>query len=124
MAAKERLQCKYGGKRRKIAVNLENLEKFQSNENRKCQRPREICGMLDIAIINVQEARQDHKLRDGSLYTKLQRKLAEPMLARYHRWVFETGATESVTFCPFVKSWNACSEMAFKLVQRFIRNPA
>ena len=52
--------------------------------------------LLDIAIINLQEALQDHELGDGSLYPKLKRKLLEPMLARYHRWMFETGATESV----------------------------
>ena len=59
--------------------NAKDLEKF--------------ADLLDIAIINLQEAGQDHELGDGSLYTKLQRKLSEPMLARYHRWVFETGAT-------------------------------
>ena len=53
--------------------------------------------LLDIAIINLQEAGQDHELGDGLLYTKLQRKLSKPMLAQYYRWVFETGATESVS---------------------------
>ena len=37
-----------------------------------------------------------YKLGDGSLYTKLQRKLQEAMLARYHHWVFENNKEESV----------------------------
>ena len=97
VAAKERLQCKYGGKRRQIAVYLENLENFNQMKTGNAKDLKKFADLLDIAIINLQEAQQDYKLRDGSLYTKLQRKFAEPMLARYHRWVFETGATESVT---------------------------
>ena len=62
--------------------NTKDLEKF--------------ADLLDIAIINLQEAGQDHDLGNGSLYTKLQRKLSESMLPRYHRWVFENNITESV----------------------------
>ena len=47
-------------------------------------------------MINLQEAGQNHELGAGSFYTKLQRKLPESMLARYHRWIFENGQTESV----------------------------
>lgn len=56
----------------------------------------EFADLLDIALINLQEAGQNHELGDGSLYTKLQRKLHQSMLARYHRWVFETNTVESV----------------------------
>ena len=47
-------------------------------------------------MINLQEAGQHYELGDGSLYTKLQRKIPETMLARYHRWVFEYNKEESV----------------------------
>ena len=49
---------------------------------------------VDIAIINLQEAGQHHELGFG--YAKLQRKIPETMLARYHRWVFECNKEESV----------------------------
>ena len=52
--------------------------------------------LLDIAIINLQEAGQQQELGDGSLYTKLQRKLPEAMLARCHRWIYENNKPESV----------------------------
>ena len=47
-------------------------------------------------MINLKEAGQDYELRDGSLYTKLQRKLPETMLTQYHRWIFENQKDESV----------------------------
>ena len=47
-------------------------------------------------MINLKEACQHCELGDGSHYTKLQRKIPEAMLARYHRWVFEYGKEESV----------------------------
>ena len=47
-------------------------------------------------MINLKEAGQDYELRDGSLYTKLQRKLPETMLPQYHRWIFENQKDESV----------------------------
>ena len=52
--------------------------------------------LLDIAIINLQEAGQYQELGDGSLYNKLQRKLPEAMLAQYNRWIFENSKPESV----------------------------
>ena len=47
-------------------------------------------------MINLKEAGQHQELGDGSLYTKLQGKMPESMLARYHRWVFEYNKEESV----------------------------
>ena len=60
------------------------------------QRERTICRPTRLAVINLEEAGQNQELGDGSLYTKLQRKLPQSMLARYHRWIFVTHAEESV----------------------------
>ena len=95
-AAKERLERKYGGKRRQIAVYLEDLDNFKQVRSGNAKDLEKFADLLDIALINLKEAGQDHELGDGSLYTKLQRKLSESMLARYHRWVFENSITESV----------------------------
>lgn len=56
----------------------------------------QFADLLDIAIINLQETDQYHELGNGFLYTKLQRKLSQSMLANYHRWIFENKVTESV----------------------------
>ncbi|MCU7929154.1 MAG: DUF1759 domain-containing protein, partial [Candidatus Thiodiazotropha sp. (ex Dulcina madagascariensis)] len=95
-AAKDRLERKYGGKRRQIAIYLEELEQFRQIRHGNARDIEEFADLLDIAMVNLKEAGQDYELRDGSLYTKLQRKLPETMLARYHRWIFENHKDESV----------------------------
>ena len=95
-AAKERLDRKYGGKRRQIAIYLEDLENFRQIRLGSARDLENFADLLDIAIINLKEAGLHHELQDGSLYTKLQRKLPESLLARYNRWVFENSASESV----------------------------
>ena len=96
-AAKERLERKYGGRRRQIAIYLDELEQFRQVRPGYANDLDKFADLLDIAIINLKEARQYHELGDGSLYTKLQRRLPEGMLARYHRWVFENHMQESLT---------------------------
>ena len=84
-AAKDRLERKYGGRRRQIAVYLEELEQFKQVRSDNAKDLERFADLLDIAIIDLQEAGQYQELGDGSLYNKLQRKLPEAMLAQYHR---------------------------------------
>ncbi|XP_052281199.1 uncharacterized protein LOC127878708 [Dreissena polymorpha] len=95
-AAKDRLERKYGGRRRQIAIYLEELEHFENVRLGNAKDLEQFADILDVAIINLQEADQHHELGIGSLYAKLQRKLPESLLARYHRWVFEGQHNESV----------------------------
>ena len=95
-AAKERLDRKYGGRRRQIAIYLQELEQFPHIRSGNAKDIEDFADLLDIAMINLKEAGQHQELGDGSLYTKLQGKMPEPMLARYHRWVFEYNKEESV----------------------------
>ena len=95
-AAKERLDRKYGGKRRQIAIYFEDLENFRLIRLGSARDLENFADLLEIAIINLKETGLHHELQDGSLYTKLQRKLPESLLARYHRWVFENSASGSV----------------------------
>ena len=95
-AAKDRLERKFGGKRRQIALCLEELEKFRQIRLENARDIEEFADLLDVAIINLREAGQLHELGVGLLYTKLQRKLPQAMLARYHRWIFENSKVESV----------------------------
>ena len=95
-AAKDRLERKFGGKRRQIALYLEELEDFPQIRLGHAKDIEEFADLLDIAMINLQEAGQHHELGVGSLFAKLQRKIPEAMLARYNRWVFEYNKEESV----------------------------
>ena len=90
------MERKFGGKRRQIAIYLDEFERFQHIRLGKARDLEQFADLLDVAMINLQEAGQNHELEAGSLYTKLQRKLPESMQARYHRWIFENGQTESV----------------------------
>ena len=55
-----------------------------------------LADLLDITIVNLKEIGRVEELRNGSLYQKIQRKLPEQMLARYHPWVFQNRKQKSV----------------------------
>ena len=95
-ASKNRLERKFGGLHRRLAIYIEQLEGFRSIQYGNAKDVEEFSDLLDVAIINLRESRQYHELGTGSLYVKLQRKLPEMMLARYHRWIFENNHLESV----------------------------
>ena len=77
-AAKERLERKYGGRRRQIAMYIEELEQFKQIKSGNARDLDKFADLLDIAIINLKEANQTQELGDGSLYAKLQRKHWSP----------------------------------------------
>ena len=78
------------------AIKLEELENFKPLRPDNSKDMEEFADLLDIAVINLKEAGRSAELGDGSLYLKLQKKMTEPMLARYHRWVYENSQIESV----------------------------
>jgi hypothetical protein len=94
--AKERLERKFGGKRRQIACYLEHLDKFPVMKEENAKSIKKFADLLDIAVINLKEAEREEDLSDGVLYFRLQKKMPEMMLTRYHRWIFESGEYESV----------------------------
>ena len=85
-----------GGIRRQIAIYVEDLENFRQIRTGNAKDLEQFADLLDIAIINLKETNQHHELGNDSLYTKLQRKLPQSLLANYHRWVFENNVPESV----------------------------
>ncbi|CAC5400677.1 unnamed protein product [Mytilus coruscus] len=95
-AAKERLERKYGGQRRQITLYIEELENFKPMREGIAKDIEHFADLLDIAVVNLKEAGRFEELKNGSLYNKLQRKMTESMLSRYHRWIFESGKIESV----------------------------
>ena len=101
-AAKDRLERKYGGKRRKVAIFLEDLERFKQIRSDSAEELEQFADLLDLAVINLKEAGEHQDLGDGSMYLQLQRKLPQSLLARYHGWVFENDVTASVIA---LKTW-------------------
>jgi len=48
-----------------------------------------LADFLDVIVINLKEARRKGELGNGSLYTKVQKKMTGTMLVNSSRWVFE-----------------------------------
>ena len=83
-AAKSRLERKYGGTRRQIAIYLEELENFKPIRTGYAKDIEKFADLLDVAVVKMKEAGRFEELANGSLYLKSQRKVPESMLARYH----------------------------------------
>ena len=94
--AKDRLERKFGGQRRQIALYLEEIDSFRPIRYGNSKDLEKFADLLDIAIVNLKEANRLEELKDGMLYMKLQKKLPASMLTHYHQWIFENHKTESV----------------------------
>ena len=94
--AKERLERKFGGKRRQIALHLEELENFKPLRPGNARDLERLADLLDVTVVNLKEAGRHDELGSGSLYLSLCKKLTETMLAHYHRWIHENGRWQSV----------------------------
>lgn len=95
-AALERLERKFGGQRRQVAMYLEEIESFRPIREGMAKDIEKFADLLDVAVINLKEVGRHDELRNGSLYYKMQGKLTESMLARYHRWIYEGHQAESM----------------------------
>ena len=96
-AAKERLERKFGGKRRQLALYIERIENFQPIRPGKSKDVERFADLLDIAFVNLKEAGRESELGNGSLFTKLLRKMTETMVVQYQRWLREHAKEENVT---------------------------
>ena len=94
--AKERLERKYGGKRRQMVLRLEELDKFKQIRDDNAHDLERFSELLDVLTVNLIDVGQHNELGGGALYITLQRKLNENLLSRYNRWVFEKGYAETV----------------------------
>ena len=95
-AAKERLERKYGGVRRQIAVNLEELDQFCPIRSRNVRDFEKVTDLLNIIVINLTEAGREEELGNEYLCIQVQKKMTESMLADYRRWLFDKSKPETV----------------------------
>ena len=66
--AKERLERRYGGQRRQIALCLERLEKLQPIRRGNPKDLERFADLLDIAVINLKDAGRFDELSNGTFY--------------------------------------------------------
>jgi len=95
-AAKSRLERKFGGKHRQIALYLEEIENFKVIRQNNAKDVDKFADLIDIIVINLKDAGKHDELVNGSFYVKLQQKLPASMLTNYNRWVHEKQRKESV----------------------------
>ena len=94
--AKERLERKYGGKRRNIALYLEEITKFKPIRQNNSEDIEKLADLLDILVIKLKDSNKENELGSGVLYLQLQQKLPVNMLSNYLKWIHEKQRTESV----------------------------
>ena len=94
--AKETLERKFGGKRRQVAIHLEELEQFQPVRDGYAKDLELFADLLDTAILRLSEEGREEDLGNGVLYAILQRKLTEGLLVKYHRWIHDKQKMHSV----------------------------
>ena len=95
-AAKDRLERKYGGQRRRINLYLDELDNFRPVRPGNAKDLDNFADLLDMLVVNLRESKRLEELGNGSLYLKAQKKLSETMLANYHRWIYEQRKPECV----------------------------
>ena len=95
-AAKDRLERKYGGKRRQIALQFEELHEFRPIRQGNAKDVEHFADLLDIIIINLKDYGLYSELDSKLLYLVLCKKMTESMVTQYQRWVKENGKIESI----------------------------
>ena len=95
-SAKERLERKYGGQRRKVMLYMDELENFKPIRVDHLKNVEKFADLLDIAVINLEEENRIEELCNGTFYRKLLKKMPERMITQYQRWVFDKEKNKNV----------------------------
>ena len=95
-AAKDKLERKYGGKRRQIAMYLKQLEAFDPLKDGDSKSFEAFADLLETAMFTLKEAGRLEELGNGTLYSTLLKKLSDKQMVEYLRWIDEKHIEESV----------------------------
>ena len=87
--AKERLERKFGGERRQIALHLEELGNIKPIRQDNFRDLEKFADTLDLAVVNLKQTGKEEELGGGYLYSHLMKKMNEPLLAQFQRWLSE-----------------------------------
>jgi DNA-binding transcriptional regulator YiaG len=111
-AAKQRLERKFGGMRRHIAAQHEQIDNFKPVRQGNAKDLEKFADLLDVTVINLHEVGRSEELEYGSLYLKLLKKLPENLITNYQRWLYENGRDDVVET---LREW-VCREAEFEMV--------
>ena len=94
--AKEKLNRKYGGKRRQSAMYLQQLKNFESLKDGDSKSFEAFADLLETAVFTLKENSRFEELGNGTLYTTLLEKLSDKQMVEFLRWSEEKEIEESV----------------------------
>ena len=75
---------------------MDELDNFKPIRDGHVKALEKYADLLDVTVVNLQQAQMNNELGNGALYIKLQRKLSESLLTNYHRWFIDNKRNESV----------------------------
>ena len=95
-AAIDLLNRKYGGERRRVALQVEELDRMGTVNANQPKDMERFADLLQVAVVNLKDAGRTSELQSGTFYAKLLQKFTMPTVTRYHRWRYEQQRRESV----------------------------
>lgn len=95
-AARDRLERKYGSKRRQVTLQFEELSDFRTIRHGNAKEVERFADLLDITIINLKDTGLYSELDSKLLYHVLLKKMTEGMVTEYQRWVRQNDKDESI----------------------------
>ena len=82
-AAKDKLERKFGGGRRKVALNLEEIEQFKAIKPRKAKDLEHFAELIETVVVNLRDANREVEIENGVFFTMLLRKLSAQFVTQY-----------------------------------------
>ena len=94
--AKEILQSKFGGERRKLQAYMDQIEKMPPLKSNDVQSFERFADLVRIAVVKLQAEGRGGELGDGALHSLLVKKFADCQVVSYSRWLRENKKDRSV----------------------------
>ena len=95
-AVKARLNRKFGGNRRQVQANIDELRKMRPIN---AYNPRELERFADVmerTVVSLKENKTFADLEGAKLYAIVLEKRPQALLSQYYRWIKEKGRLESL----------------------------
>ena len=94
--AKEILQSKFDGERRKLQAYMDQIEKMPSLESNDVQSFERFADLVRIAVVKLQAEGRDGELWEVALHSLLVKKFADSQVESYCHWLREHEKDRSV----------------------------
>ena len=85
--AKEILQSKFGGERRKLQAYMDQIEKMPPLKSNDVQSFERFADLVRVAVVKLQAEGRGGELGDGALHSLLVKKFADCQVVSYSRWL-------------------------------------